>query len=72
MNELKVGDIVQLKSGGPKMTIQGINKESVECSWFVNKEHKSDFFNYDTLALYSQKPAIVGVVRSRKIIGRGF
>lgn len=44
--ELKVGDVVQLKSGGPKMTvsqypfktISGVeNKDQVECRWFDDK-----------------------------------
>jgi len=38
--DFKVGDVVVLKSGGPKMTIEKIepsnsnNAESVKCVWF--------------------------------------
>jgi len=35
MNEFEPGDIVQIKSGGPKMVIEGPGKEpdSVICVW---------------------------------------
>jgi len=42
MPELKVGDIVKLKSGGPDMTvdglpeIQGPGPDPVDCLWFDN------------------------------------
>lgn len=38
-NDLQVGDIVVLKSGGPRMTVtakDGIH--SIECSWFTDNE----------------------------------
>jgi uncharacterized protein YodC (DUF2158 family) len=48
------GDIVQLKSGGPKMTVQrkddflpriGQEADKVECQWFVgNKLQHGSFF----------------------------
>lgn len=37
--ELKVGDTVRLKSGGPLMTIQWCNAEECKCQWFDDK-HK--------------------------------
>jgi uncharacterized protein YodC (DUF2158 family) len=51
-DDLQVGDTVQLKSGGPKMTIERIDKKfesdttnSAFCSWFddKNKPQKSYF-----------------------------
>lgn len=33
--DLKVGDVVRLKSGGPQMTIGSIVKDQVKCSWFM-------------------------------------
>ena len=40
MRKFKPGDIVQLKSGGPKMTVQRYEKFSLyneaTCQWFVN------------------------------------
>jgi uncharacterized protein YodC (DUF2158 family) len=35
MTDFKVGDVVRLKSGGPKMTIGASMKDDrVECHWF--------------------------------------
>lgn len=35
MDNLQVGDVVQLKSGGPAMTIQQVHSDrSVFCQWF--------------------------------------
>jgi uncharacterized protein YodC (DUF2158 family) len=42
--EFKPGDVVQLKSGGPRMTIQTLNGDSATCVWFEkNKENRSVF-----------------------------
>lgn len=46
MEDYKVGDIVQLKSGGPKMTING-NKSSgghYYCTWFAGSKLESGCF----------------------------
>jgi uncharacterized protein YodC (DUF2158 family) len=38
MKEFNAGDVVVLKSGGPKMTITGIDdKKYASCVWFDNK-----------------------------------
>lgn len=52
MKTFEVGDVVQLKSGGPQMTVtlaenQTIQLDGVEkiaCDWFVNGKHFSAFF----------------------------
>jgi len=31
---LKIGDVVQLNSGGPKMTVAGLQSDTVRCVWF--------------------------------------
>ena len=51
-NNFKVGDVVQLKSGGPKMTVlskyQDDENEFV-CTYFYKNEMKKDIFNYSVL-----------------------
>jgi uncharacterized protein YodC (DUF2158 family) len=54
MRELKKGDVVRLKSGGPKMTVGmtgGATAEgSIECVWYdvVGKLNR-DWFHAETL-----------------------
>ena len=50
-NELKVGDVVVLKSVGPKMTIQANNLGMFQCVWFVGTEMKSGAFAPEALRL---------------------
>ncbi|MBC8755008.1 DUF2158 domain-containing protein [Kordia sp. YSTF-M3] len=38
MEELKIGDVVILKSGGPRMTIYNVLSNNVYCQWFKNEE----------------------------------
>jgi uncharacterized protein YodC (DUF2158 family) len=47
----KVGDVVKLKSGEPKMTIERIDSdESALCAWFDNKsERQKAMFSLATL-----------------------
>lgn len=55
-DKFNVGDIVQLKSGGPKMTVEKIGAESydrsqVYCTWFSGSKHAQNDFNPDTLVM---------------------
>lgn len=52
MAELKIGDVVQLKSGGPKMTIADTqsNPAGILCAWFDKAEVKSSRFPPEALA----------------------
>lgn len=49
----EVGQTVELKSGGPVMTITTIVADQITCSWFVNK-HKHGSGTFPAAAL---KPA---------------
>jgi uncharacterized protein YodC (DUF2158 family) len=52
----KAGDVVQLKSGGPDMTIEDIDKygpgtttDSAKCVWFEGMKRKDGLFELATL-----------------------
>ena len=47
------GDVVQLRSGGPKMTVDGLDdqagKVQAKCSWFNDGIRMSDLFEFHSL-----------------------
>lgn len=54
--DLQVGDVVKLKSGGPKMTIEKIavfqmggSKEEAKCVWFEGNSQRSHLFALEVL-----------------------
>lgn len=51
--DLKIGDVVQIKSGGPKMTIEDIGEYNSEqkayCTWFDGNKKNSDLFKPEAL-----------------------
>ena len=54
-NQFKPGDVVQLRSGGPEMTVTDVGlddfkKEMVWCVWFVKTKQESGSFVPDALA----------------------
>ena len=49
-DELQLGDRVQLKSGGPVMTVSEDEGDSVWCQWFEKSELKSSSFKRHVLA----------------------
>ena len=63
---LKVGDVVQLKSGGPHMTIKqylaafsGQQSTTVICNWFVGTKLETGKFDVHTLILAETIPPII-------------
>lgn len=60
----KIGDIVQLKSGSIKMTIESISEESINCVWMTGGDLKRDVFNRDSIDYYVQQPT--PIVRSKR------
>lgn len=56
--KLKVGDVVILKSGGPEMTADRVERESVHCCWFSGErfdEVKYSYFNPNSLQLVKKE-----------------
>lgn len=39
-----LGDVVELKSGGPNMTVESISADGAWCSWFVNGTRSRELF----------------------------
>lgn len=48
----KPGDIVLLKSGSPKMTVNSVNGNTITCVWFVGTTCNKQAFNADALEAY--------------------
>ncbi|MBB4063670.1 YodC family protein [Gellertiella hungarica] len=46
---IKIGDIVQLKSGGPKMTVILITGDTVHTSWFAGQKNEKAMFHRDAV-----------------------
>ena len=49
--ELKIGDVVILNSGGPFMAVMAVEKayRKVECAWFVGGRLETARFSMDSL-----------------------
>lgn len=62
MPAFKIGDVVQLKSGGPEMTVEDIGDygkgagKGVSCVWFDNRKRCTDTFHVDTLEPADRQP----------------
>jgi len=50
--ELKIGDVVKLKSGGPKMTVKYIEKDGqIYCQWFAGEYDKVHYDSFPSGSL---------------------
>ena len=53
MTDLMEGDVVQLKSGGPKMTVDALHRQAgqsqAKCTWFDGAVRMSDLFELHSL-----------------------
>ncbi|GAG89776.1 unnamed protein product [marine sediment metagenome] len=54
--ELKIGDTVELKAGGPPMTIAdyAADGKRFRCQWFVGEKLEEGFFTPDSLKLVNE------------------
>ena len=44
MEDIKPGDVVQLKSGGPRMTVNFITDGKAYCQWLADEEPKQEMY----------------------------
>lgn len=58
MNDFNIGDVVELKSGGPSMTVSELSKDGkmVNCMWFSENTPKKHMFTNETLVKKDMKP----------------
>ena len=61
MSEFKEGDIVKLKSGGPKMTVvaSGV-RGHIPCQWFAGSKLDNANFRPDTLVHVPDEKPVKG------------
>ena len=64
----RVGDVVQLKSGGPLMTVSEIDGNVVHCRWFLQQEEKSSSFPSELLQPANTGPKFAYVPGPRRPI----
>jgi len=59
--KFKVGDVVQLESGGPRMTVIQIKEDKLRCRWYSQKDEKyfTRLFEVDSLE-YPSRPVVGG------------
>lgn len=53
MSDFTVNDVVQLKSGGPPMTVEKIEGDRVFCVWFEAKKVHRETFAAGNLEKYT-------------------
>ena len=67
---LKVGDVVELRSGGPKMTVAAVKADRAFCVWFNRKddyhEEKTGEFLVATLKAYQSRGTVPSSVQERE------
>lgn len=48
-NDLQIGDVVSLKSGGPKMTVDNVRGNQAHCTWFTDGKREGNWFGAATV-----------------------
>ncbi len=68
MSEMKVGDVVQLRSGGPRMTVSRLEgDQEVLCVWFVGAEPRFAALGRGALIMAVEPPT--GAPKPLRIVG---
>lgn len=70
-HEFEASDLVQLRSGGPKMTVELVTEKDgnvmVHCSWFEkNTLHEKDFNEKLLMKYQPPEPPALGSITSRR------
>ena len=59
---LEVGDVVELKSGSPKMTIEEIDEEEADVVWFVKTTEERSRYRLSSLQRWKARPISARVI----------
>lgn len=59
--EFSIGDVVKLKSNGPKMTVNQIDGDEITCKWFNEKTQTFEETKFNKALLFNQSQAAKGV-----------
>ncbi|RAU19600.1 DUF2158 domain-containing protein [Nitrincola tibetensis] len=54
-NQFNIGDIVQLKSGGPKMTVTQVRDKYVSTAWFAGSKKEDGIFPMEAIVIFEEK-----------------
>ncbi len=49
MTDIKAGDLVRLKAGGPDMVVEAVTGNRAICVWFDKAKHNSESFALETI-----------------------
>lgn len=59
MEQIKAGDVVQLKSGGPRMTVSSVHvwqgRQEANCDWFEGMKQCSGSFPLTSLKIVAEE-----------------
>ncbi len=55
--KFKVGDVVVLKSGGPRMTVTEDKDDKVWTTWFAGSKNERGLFPVNALVAYQEEKA---------------
>jgi len=55
-DKFKIGDIVQLRSGGPKMTVTAVLDPVVHTAWFAGSKKETGAFPFDAIIIFQEEP----------------
>ena len=53
-DKFKIGDIVLLKSGGPKMTVTAVLEKVVHTAWFAGSKKETGAFPFEAVDAYQE------------------
>ena len=54
-NQFNLGDIVQLKSGGPKMTVTKIMDKHIGTAWFAGSKKEDGVFPIESILIINEE-----------------